>query len=159
MSHELHRTGVLSVLSSNKRTRVEKTVSVRILLVDDFEPFLSFAAFTLSEQSGFQIVGKASDGHEAVKMARKLQPDLVVLDVGLPKLNGIEAARQIRSVSPNSKILFVTGNECLEIARDALNAGACGYVVKQDAARELLAAAKTVLSGNQYVSRRLVWRQ
>ncbi len=151
--------GVFSVLSSNKRTRVEKNVSVRILLVDDFEPFLSFAASTLSEQSGFQIVGKASDGHEAVKMARKLQPDLVVLDVGLPKLNGIEAARQIRSASPNSKILFLTGNECPEIARDALDAGACGYVVKQDAAGELLAAAKTVLSGDQYVSRRLVWRQ
>ena len=81
---------------------------------------------------------------------------MVVLDIGLPKLNGIEAARQIRSVSPDSKILFLTGNDDPEVARAALDTGATGYVAKSDAAVELLKAVEAVLLGKQYVSKRLV---
>ena len=130
-----------------------REASVRILLVDDFEPFLRFTALTLRKEPGFRIVGEARDGQEAVQKAKELKPDLVVLDIDLPKLNGIEAARQIRSVSPDSKILFLTGDNDLQIAQVALDTGARGYVVKLDAAAELLPAVKAVLLGKRYVSK------
>jgi DNA-binding NarL/FixJ family response regulator len=131
---------------------------VRILLVDDFERFRSFTSSLLRKQPGFQIVGDALDGPEAVQKAEELKPDLVVLDIGLPKLNGIEAARQIRLVSPDSKILFLTGNHDPEVARGALATGATGYVAKTDAAVELLIAVEAVLLGKQFVSKRLAGR-
>jgi DNA-binding NarL/FixJ family response regulator len=128
---------------------------IRILLVDDFESFRSFTSSLLRRQPRFQIVGEALDGPEADQKAEELKPDLVVLDIGLPKLNGIEAARQIRTVSPDSKILFVTGNDDPEVARAALGTGATGYVAKSDAPVELLSAVEAVLLGKQYVSKRL----
>ena len=131
---------------------------VRILLVDDFERFRSFTSSLLRKQPGFQIVGEALDGPEAVQKAEELKPDLVVLDIGLPKLNGIESARQIRLVSPDSKLLFLTGNDDPEVARAALDTGATGYVAKSDAAVELLSAVEAVLLGRRYVSKRLAGR-
>jgi DNA-binding NarL/FixJ family response regulator len=131
---------------------------IRILLVDDFERFRSFTCSLLREQPGFQIVGEALDGPEAVQKAEELKPHLVVLDIGLPKLNGIEAARQIRLVSPDSKLLFLTGNDDPEVAREALCTGATGYVSKSDAAVELLNAVEAVLLGKQFVSKRLAGR-
>jgi DNA-binding NarL/FixJ family response regulator len=131
---------------------------IRILLVDDFERFRSFASSLLGKQPGFQIVGDALDGLEAVQKAEKLKPDLVVLDIGLLKLNGIEAARQIRLVSPDSKLLFLTANDDPEAAREALGTGATGYVSKSDAAVDLLNAVKAVLLGKQFVSKRLAGR-
>lgn len=112
-------------------------------------------ASLLGKKLGVLIVGEAVDGEEAVQKARELKPHLVVLDIGLSKLNGIEAARQIRSASPNSKILFFTGNDYPQIVREALDAGANGYVSKRDAETDLLAAVEAVLVGKQYVSRRL----
>jgi DNA-binding NarL/FixJ family response regulator len=134
------------------------TASVRILLVDDSQPFRSVTASILEKYPGSQIVGVAFDGQEAVRKAQELKPDLVVLDIGLPKLNGIEAARQIRSVSPDSKILFFTGNDYPQIVREALEAGTGGYVIKVDGAGELLAAIEAVLQGKRYVSKRLAGR-
>lgn len=125
---------------------------IRILLVDDFERFRSFASSLLRKQPGFQIVGHALDGQEAVQKAQELKPDLVVLDIGLPKLNGIEAARQIHLFSPDSKLMFLTGNNDPEVAREALGTGATGYVSKLDAAVELLSAVEAVLLGKQFVS-------
>ena len=125
---------------------------IRILLVDDFERFRNFTSSLLRKQPGFQIVGHALDGPEAVQKAQELKPDLVVLDIGLPKLNGIEAARQIRSVSPDSKLMFLTGNNDPEVAREALGTCATGYVSKLDAAVELLNAVEAVLLGKQFVS-------
>jgi two-component system nitrate/nitrite response regulator NarL len=131
---------------------------IRILLVDDLEPFRSLTASILQKHPKFQIVGVALDGQEAVQKAQELKPDLVVLDIGLPKLNGIEAARQIRLVSPDSKILFFTGNDYPEIVREALEAGTGGYVIKVDGAGELMAAVEAVLQGKRYVSKRLANR-
>ena len=133
-------------------------ILIRILLVDDFERFRSFTSSLLREQPGFQIVGHALDGPEAVQKAEELKPDLVVLDIGLPQLNGIEAARQIRLVSPDSKLMFLTGNNDPEVAREALGTGATGYVSKSDAAAELLNAVDAVLLGKQFVSKRLAGR-
>ena len=93
-----------------------------------------------------------SDGPEAVEQAQELQPDLILLDIGMPTLNGIEAARQIRAHAPKSKILFLSENRSPEIAEAALNTGAGGYVVKSDANRELLSAIKAVLEGRRFIS-------
>jgi DNA-binding response OmpR family regulator len=107
---------------------------------------------TLRTQPNLQVIGEASDGPEGVQKARELQPDLIVLDIGLPTLNGIEVARRIRNCAPQSKILFASENRSLDIAKEALRTGARGYVVKSDAARELLPAVDTVLQGKQFVS-------
>jgi CheY-like chemotaxis protein len=99
-----------------------------------------------------QIVGETADGLEAVRKAEELQPDLVVLDIGLPSLNGIEAARRIRKFSPESKILFVSQESSGDVVQEALALGALGYVVKTHAGSELLAAVGAVLGGRQYIS-------
>jgi DNA-binding NarL/FixJ family response regulator len=134
---------------------VEAAAPVCILLVDDFEPFRTYVASALGAIPGARVVAEAKDGLEAVQSAQALQPDLIVLDVGLPKLNGIEAARQIRKVSPTSTILFLSENMSPEIAREALDTGALGYVVKSDAAGELLLAVNEVLLGKRFISARL----
>jgi DNA-binding NarL/FixJ family response regulator len=106
----------------------------------------------LNRRPDLQIVGEVSDGREAVQKAEELQPDLILLDVGLPSLNGIEAARQIRKLSPESKILFLTQESADEIVQEALNLGARGYVVKTMAGNDLLAAVEAVHQGKQFVS-------
>ena len=126
--------------------------SIRVLIVEDFEPFRRFVASILQKQPELQIICEVSDGLEAVQKAEELQPDLIVLDIGLPKLNGIEAARRIRRLSPNSKILFLSENRSWDIAEEALRMSAGGYVVKSDAAGELLLAVNAVLGGKRFVS-------
>jgi CheY-like chemotaxis protein len=101
-----------------------------------------------------RIVGVVSDGLAAVLKAEELQPDVILLDVGLPKLNGIEAARRIRRIAPKSKILFLSQEIDVEVTRIALSDGH-GYVVKSDAENELFAAIEAVVQGNKFVSRRL----
>jgi DNA-binding NarL/FixJ family response regulator len=131
---------------------------VRVLTVDDFEPWRRFVSSALKNKPKFEIIGELSDGLEAVHKAQELQPDLIVLDIGLPKLNGIEAARQIRKVAPESKIIFLTENNSPDIAAEALGTGPSGYVVKSNAGSELLAAVEAVLRGEQFTSARLACR-
>jgi DNA-binding NarL/FixJ family response regulator len=100
--------------------------SVRVLVVEDFEPFRRFLCSTLGNESDLQVVGEASDGLEAVQQAQALQPDLILLDIGLPTLNGIEAARRIRKVAPQSKILFVSQESSTDVVEEALGTGARG---------------------------------
>src|SRR5206468_8573088 len=102
-----------------------------------------------------QIICEVEDGPEAVRQAGALQPQVVLLDIGLPRLNGIEAARQIRNISPKSKILFVSQESSADIVQAALETGAKGYVVKRDAGRELIPALDAVLRGQTYVSKSL----
>jgi CheY-like chemotaxis protein len=99
-----------------------------------------------------QVIGVVDDGLEAVRMAQQVQPDLILLDIGLPTLNGIEAARRIRELSPKSRILFVSENRSPDIAWEALSTGATGYVVKSDAESELLRAVEAILHGRQFLS-------
>ena len=128
------------------------TSSIRVLVVDDHEPWRRFALTTLLKQAELRVIGEATDGLQAVQQAQELLPDLILLDIGLPTLNGIEAARRIREVSCTSKILFVSENRSPDIAEAALSTGAGGYVVKSDAAGELLPAVKAVLGGKRFVS-------
>jgi len=129
-----------------------KPAIVRILVVDDYEPWRRFARLALHEGSLLQVIGEASDGLEAVQRAQELQPDLILLDIGLPRVNGIEAARQIREVAPQSKILMVSENRFWDVAEEALRIGAGGYVVKVDASSELLPAVQSILQGERFLS-------
>lgn len=126
--------------------------SIRVLVVDDYEPWLRFAVSTLAKEPELKVIGEVSDGLQAVQEVRQMQPDLILLDIGLPTINGIEVARRIRECAPQSKILFVSENRSPEVAEEALGTGAGGYVVKSDAATELLPAVKAVLEGKRFVS-------
>jgi DNA-binding NarL/FixJ family response regulator len=128
--------------------------SSRVLVVDDNEPYRRFIRSTLGKRPELHIVCEVSDGLEAVQKAEELHPDLILLDIGLPSLNGIEAARRIRKLSPESKIIFVSQETSADAVREALRLGAHGYVVKTDAKRELLAGVDAVLRGGQFVGRR-----
>jgi len=120
--------------------------------VDDFKDWRRQVRLLLQARPEWQVVAEASDGSEAIQKAEELKPDLVVLDIGLPKLSGIETARRIRQLSPSSKIVFLSQNNDLDVVRAALGTGAQGYVVKTDAQRELLSAVDSVLRGKQFVS-------
>jgi DNA-binding NarL/FixJ family response regulator len=126
--------------------------SLRVLVVDDYEPFRRFVCSTLEKQPDLQVVGEASDGLEAVQKAEKLQPDLMVLDIGLPTLNGIEVARRIRKLCPACKILFMSQESSADVAQEAFSSGAMGYVVKSHAGSELFVALEEVCQGRQFVS-------
>jgi DNA-binding NarL/FixJ family response regulator len=121
-------------------------------VVDDNEPFRRYVRAALSPKPELEIIGEASDGLEAVQKALELQPALIVLDIGLPGLNGIEAARRIRKLSPRSTILFLSQESAPEIIQEALCLGALGYVIKAHAARDLLIAVESVLGNKQFVS-------
>ena len=125
---------------------------IRVLIVDDYEPWRRFCLTALQKQPELEVIGEVSDGLEAVQKAQELQPDLILMDIGLPTLNGIEAARRVRELSPTSRILFVSENRSPDIAQEALGTGAGGYVVKSDARSELLPAVKAVLEGKRFIS-------
>jgi DNA-binding NarL/FixJ family response regulator len=139
--------------------KLEKVISnqslIRVLLVDDFADWRSAVHAKLGQCPRLQVVGFAADGVEAVVRAKELQPDLILLDIGLPKLNGIGAAREIRKISTGSKIVFLSQQDDPDIVRAAIGAGGHGYVVKSDAEGELFAALQAVMLGKKFVSRSL----
>jgi DNA-binding NarL/FixJ family response regulator len=122
------------------------------MVVEDFQPFRRFICSELERRPCLQIVYEASDGLEAVQRAAELKPDLILLDIGLPKLNGIEAARQIRVLVPESKIIFASQESSAETIQEAMRLGAWGYVFKILAKVDLLMAIDAVLSGQRFVS-------
>src|SRR6201993_3831184 len=126
--------------------------TVRILVVDDFERFRQSVVELLGKRPEFQVVGEASDGLEALQRAVELRPDLILLDIGLPSLNGIEVARQMRSLVPESKIICLTLETSPAVVQEALSRGARGYVAKNMLLDDLFAAAEAVLSGRTFVS-------
>lgn len=128
------------------------TTVVRILLVDDYEPYRAYVKSLIEQRPELQIVGEASDGLQAVHKAGELRPDLVLLDIGLPQLSGIEVARRIRSSSPQSSILFLTHEFSPEIVSEALILGANGYIIKSDARRDLLAGIDAAVRGERFLS-------
>jgi DNA-binding NarL/FixJ family response regulator len=134
--------------------RLEASI-VRVLVVDDFEPFRRFVCSTLRNMQDMQVIGEASDGLEAVRKAEELKPDLIVLDIGLPTLSGIEVARRIRKLRPECKILFMSQGSSADVAQATFSLGAMGYVVKAHAGSELSAAVEAVCEGRYFVSKGL----
>jgi DNA-binding NarL/FixJ family response regulator len=126
--------------------------SIRVLVVDDYEPFRRFICSNLESRPDLQVIGEASDGLEAIEKARALKPDLILLDVGLPNLNGIEAAQRISRLIPTATILFVSQIRDEDVVQEALSNGAIGYVWKQEAGIDLLPAVESALQGTRFVS-------
>ncbi len=124
-----------------------------VLVVEDYKPFRRFICSTLGRRPELQVVGEASDGLEAVKKAEELQPDLILLDIGLPTLNGIEAACRISRLVPAAKVLFVSMSNDTDVVTLALSNGAKGYVLKENAQTDLLPAIEAVLRGDRFVSK------
>jgi len=125
--------------------------SFKILVVDDFEAFRRFVCSALQQRPEFQVT-QASDGLEAVQKAEELQPDLILLDIGLPNLNGLEVARHVRDLVPSTRIVFLSQESSPEVVRETLCTGAKGYVHKLRAHHDLLLAIEAVLRDEQFVS-------
>jgi DNA-binding NarL/FixJ family response regulator len=157
VSEVLYKNGEVGSLNEDgQEIRVELAKralrSLKILVVDDFEDFRRFVCAALRQRTDFQIM-EASDGLEAVQKAEGLQPDLILLDIGLPELNGIEVARRVRRLVPAAKILFVSQESSADVVGETLLLGAQGYVHKPRAASDLLPAIDAVLEGKRFVSR------
>lgn len=123
---------------------------VRILLADDHDVVRHGLRHLLEQQEGWTVCGEASGGREAVEMARSLRPDVAVLDVAMPDLNGLEATRQIRKANPRTEVLVFTMHESEQMVREVLAAGAKGYLLKSDAARSIVAAVDALASRRPY---------
>jgi len=118
--------------------------SLRILIADDHEVVRRGLVALLQQQPDWQVCGEAGDGREAVEKAEQLQPDVVILDIGMPSLNGLEATRQMLKANPKARILILTLHDSDQMVRDVLNAGARGFLLKSDAASELVAAVEAL---------------
>jgi DNA-binding NarL/FixJ family response regulator len=131
---------------------ISSSVLVRILLVEDFEPFRMKVRSLIKERAEFMVLGEVSDGAAAVQKADELRPDLILMDIGLPSINGIEAARQILRSNPQSRILFLTQESSSDVVSEAFDLGARGYIVKMDARRDMLLGIDAVMRSEKFVS-------
>lgn len=125
---------------------------IQILLAEDFVPYRTMVASLLSGSSNFRVICQASDGVEVVEQAQLLGPDVILMDIGLPILNGLEAARRIREMVPAAKILFLTQETDADIVEEAFSFGAAGYISKQRTRSDLLPALTAVLEGKRFIS-------
>src|SRR6266576_830956 len=141
------RVGPITKQDESSRNLGTAAQQVRILVVDDHEPFRRYVCSTLNEQTNMRIIGEVEDGLQAVQQAKALQPAMIILDIGLPGLNGIEAARQIRQVAAQARIIFLTQETSPEVREEAWALGAWGYVIKAQAGTELIAAVQAVCQG------------
>jgi len=130
--------------------------TVRVVIVEDFVAFRRLICSILGKREDLQIICEVSDGLEGVQKAEELKPDLILLDIGLPKLNGLQAAREIRKLAPESKIIFVSQESSPDLVQEALSSGAQGYVAKASLERDLLVAVEAVLEGKQFISSSLI---
>jgi DNA-binding NarL/FixJ family response regulator len=128
---------------------------LRILLADDCAPWATYVTSKLGEDPSLHLVGLASDGLEVVLKATELQPDLILMDINVPQMSGIEAARMICELPAPPKILFMSQDLDPDVVRAAFRAGGIGYLAKLDAERELFAAVEAVMSGKRFVSDQL----
>lgn len=128
---------------------------LRILVADDHQVVRTGLRTLLESKAGWQVCAETANGRDAVEKARELQPDVAVLDIGMPLLNGVEATRQIRKVSPRTEILILTMHDSEHMIQGVLDAGAHGYILKDDADRNLLAAVESLRRHKPYLSSRV----
>lgn len=128
---------------------------LRILLADDHEIVRRGLCSLLQKHEGWEVCGEASDGREAVEMAKRLKPDVVILDIGMPHLNGLEATRQLLQHDPQFKVIVLTITDSDQVIREALDAGARGFVLKSDAARDLVSAVEALQSKRMFFTPRV----
>jgi two-component system nitrate/nitrite response regulator NarL len=150
-----------TILAGASAMKIEEVVDlqasfVRILVVDDFAPWQLFVQTFLGQDPNLSIIGFASDGLEAVQKAGELGPDLILMDIRLPGLSGIEAALQIQELAPQSAILFLSQDSDPDVVHAALRAGGRGYVLKSKVARDLVTGVEAVLGGKCFLSPGLV---
>jgi len=138
--------------------KVFEMAAIRVLLVDDHEIARRGIRSVLARDANLDVIAETADGEEAVKKAGELHPAVILLDISLPGISGIQAARRIRVVSPETRIIFLSQHDSVQIAKDALSVGAHGYVVKSDAGHDLLAAITAAQEDRTFVSRSLVAR-
>jgi len=132
----------------------------QILVVDDFLAWQHFVSVLLRGESDLQIISSVSDGLEAVRKTKEIRPDLILMDLSLPVMNGIAATRQIRAHAPATKVLFLSEHRDTDLIQTAFDVGACGYVLKSDSHSDLIAGIRSVLLGQPFVSRSLTnWRE
>ena len=143
-------------MSVRARSAMGEMSQIRVLVVDDHAVVRRAICSLLSSDPALNVVCQTTDGEQAVLKAEELQPDLVLLDIGLPGISGIETARHLRRVSPNSQIIFLSQHDSLQMVEDAVRAGGNGYVAKMDAGSDLLNAIRAVREGKQFVSQRIV---
>src|SRR5438876_783658 len=136
-------------------TRVPSTKPTRVLLVDDHEVVRKGLRSLLEKRPEYMIVGEAVDGREAVEKAMLLKPDLVILDIGMPGMNGLEATRHIVQESPQTKVLILTVHDSEYMARETLRAGARGYLLKSDAGHDLLLAMDSLRENKPFFSSKI----
>src|SRR5215813_6823225 len=125
-------------------------LQIRVLVVEDNQAFLDVVCSLLSQNPGLQVIALARDGVDAVEQARALQPELIILDIGLPKLNGILAAYQILAFLPEAKIVFLTQESSSDVIHEAMSLGACAYVLKLHAAKDLPKAVETIMADRMF---------
>jgi DNA-binding NarL/FixJ family response regulator len=140
-------------LDGNAAVKADTPKSLRILVVDDHAIFRKQVCALLEGQQGFEVVSEAGDGIEAVRQAEDFQPDIVVLDITMPVLGGIEAGARIRRVAPKSQIIFLSQYDSEAVAHAALATGALAYVTKSSAATNLIPAVQAVSDGKKFVSK------
>ena len=126
--------------------------TLRIMLADDHDIVREGLRSLIERQPGWQIVGEAVNGRHAIREAKRLRPNLVILDIGMPELNGLDAIRQILKAQPQTEVLVVTMHDSEELIRQALEAGARGYILKTEAARHLVSAIRTLAQGKPYLT-------
>jgi DNA-binding NarL/FixJ family response regulator len=130
-------------------------MKMRILLADDHEIVRRGLCALLQRHEGWEVVGEASDGREAVQKAKQLKPDVVIVDIGMPNLNGLEATRQLVQYDPNFRVIVLTVTDADQVIREALDAGARGFVLKSDAARDLVSAVEALQSKRMFFTPRV----
>ena len=130
-------------------------MKLRILIADDHEVVRRGLSALLQAQEGWEVCGEASDGREAVEKAKLLKPDFVILDIGMPNLNGLAATRQLTQHDPNFKIIVLTITDSDHVIREALDAGARGFVLKSDAVRDLVSAIDALQRGQMFFTPRV----
>jgi DNA-binding NarL/FixJ family response regulator len=127
-------------------------MTARILLADDHEIVREGVRALVQRREGFEVIGEAATGREAVELAKKLKPDLVVMDIGMPELNGLDATRQIKKLLPDAEVLIFTANETEEVVRQVFKSGARAYLLKMEANQHLLPALEMLLKRRTYFS-------